>query len=124
VVDEDSIVMNKRFSMKLKYPLPVITGFKCNTIRPGEKISNIGQAITVIKMTTYEFPSFKISSVSLKDSKKIVFVMIKKRRAYKGLIPRKKIKDRLYVLRDALRKKQGPYKSTIDLTYNRQVIFR
>ncbi len=124
VVDEDSIVMNRKYCMKLKYSLPVITGFKSRTLKAGEKLPNLDQAINLIKLTTYEFQKFKICSISLEDVRKITFIMIKKRRAYKVLLPKKDIKNMLQVLRDALKQKQGEHKSTVDLTYNKQVIFR
>jgi cell division septal protein FtsQ len=124
VIDEDAVVMSRKSCMKIKYPLPVIKDFKCITIKTGEKMSNLEQAVKLIKLTTYEFQKFKVSSVSLEDPKKITFIMIKKRRAYKVLMPRKNIKDMLQVLRYALQQKQGKHKSTIDLTYNNQVIFR
>ncbi len=124
VVDEDSVVMNRKYCMKLKYSLPVITGFKYKKLRSGEKLPDLSQAIELIKLTTYEFRKFKVCSITLEDTRKIVFVMIKKRRAYKVLIPRKSLKDMLQVLRYALRKKQGRHKPTVDLTYDNLVIFR
>ena len=124
VIDEDAVIMNKKYCMKFKYSLPVITGFKYRRLKSGEKIPGLKQAIDLIKLTTYEFQKFKICSIILKDTKKITFVMIKKRRAYKILIPHEKMNNMLHVLRKALQKKQGKYKSTIDLTYDNQVIFR
>ena len=124
VVDEDAVVMNKKYCMKLKYSLPVITGFKYKKLRSGEKLPGLTQAINLLKLTTCEFQKFKISSISLEDTRKITFVMIKKRRAYKVLIPKKGINNMLQVLRYALQQKQGKHKSTIDLTYDNQVIFR
>jgi len=125
VIDEDAVVMNRDYCMEIKYSLPVINGFKCQTIQAGQEMPGLAQAIELIKLTTYEFQKFRISSVSLDDPKKITFIMIQKRRAYKVLIPiDKPIKDMLQVLRYALNKKQGKYKSTIDLTYNNKVYFR
>ncbi|MCK4983188.1 MAG: FtsQ-type POTRA domain-containing protein [Victivallaceae bacterium] len=124
VVDEDAVVMNKKYCMKLKYSLPVITGFRYKKLRSGEKIPNLTQAINLLKLTTSEFRKFKISSISLENTRKITFVMIKKRRAYKVLMPKNDINDMLQVLRYALQQKQGKHKSTIDLTYENQVIFR
>lgn len=124
VIDEDSIVLKRGYCMKVKYSLPVIKGFKCQTIKAGQLMPGLAQAIKLIKLTTYEFQKFKISSVSLDDPQKITFIMIKKRRAYKVLIPRDKIKDNLQVLRYALKKIKGKYKSTIDLTYHNKVYFR
>ncbi len=124
VIDEDSIVMNQKYCMKLQYPLPVIKGLKCQTIQVGQEMPGLTQAIKLIKLTTYEFQKFKISSVSLEDPKKITFIMIKNKRAYKVLIPRDNIKDTLQVLRYALTKKQGSHKPVIDLTYHNKIYFR
>lgn len=124
VTDEDSIVLKRGYCMKVKHSLPVIKGFKCQTIKAGQLMPGLIQAIELIKLTTYEFQKFKISSVALDDPRKITFVMIKKRRAYKVLIPRDNIKDKLQVLRYALKKIKGKYKSTIDLTYHNKVYFR
>jgi cell division septal protein FtsQ len=124
VIDEDAVMMNKKYCMKLKYSLPVITGFKYEKLKSGEKLPNLTQAINLIKLTNYEFQKFKISSISLEDTRKITFVMIKKRRAYKVLMPKEGINDMLQVLRYALQKKQGKHQPTIDLTYDNQVIFR
>lgn len=124
VVDEDSIVLNRISCMKVKYSLPVIKGFECQTIKSGERMPDLEQAITLIKLTSYEFQNFKISSVSLADKRKITFVMIKKRRAYKILMPKENIQKTLKVLHYALKQKQGRHKSTIDLTFNNQVIFK
>jgi hypothetical protein len=66
----------------------------------------------------------RLSLVSLKEADKITFVMIRERRAYKVLIPRKNLENMMEILHFALRQKQGKYKSTIDLTFNNQVIFR
>ena len=124
VVDEDSVVLNRRSCMKVKYSLPVIKGFDCQTIKAGEKLSELGQAIKLIKLSSFQFQNFKISSVSLADTRKITFVMIKKRRAYKILMPKENIEKTLKVLHYALKQKQGKHKSTIDLTFNNQVIFK
>ena len=124
VVDEDSIVMNRKYCMELKYPLPVIKGLKLQTISVGQKISGLTQALKLIKLTAYEFQNFKISSISLEDPRKITFVMIKNKRAYKVLILRDNIKETLQVLRYALTKKQGRHKPVIDLTYKNKIYFR
>ena len=124
VIDEDSIVMNRKYCMKLKYSLPVITGIKRRKFNVGEKLAGLKQAIELIKFTTYDFQNFKVCSIDIADERKLVFVMIKKRSAYKVLILRKNMKDMLCVLRDALRNKRGEHKATIDLTYNNLVIFR
>lgn len=124
VIDEDAVVMNKKYCMKLKYSLPVINGFKYERLRSGEKLSGLKQAIDLIKLTTYEFQKIKISSISLKNTRQITFVMIKKRRAYRVLMPKENMNNMLKVLRDALRKKQGKHQSTVNLNYKGQVIFR
>lgn len=124
VVDEDSIVMNRKYCMKLKYPLPVVSGVKYSRLRAGEKLPGLTPAIQLIKLTAGEFRNFKICSISLEDPQKIVFVMIRERHAYKVLMPRRNLKDMLQVLRHAFRQKRGDYKSTVDLTYSNQVIFR
>ena len=49
VVDEDSIVMNRKYCMELKYPLPVIKGLKLQTISVGQKISGLTQALKPYK---------------------------------------------------------------------------
>ena len=89
VIDEDAVVMNKKNCMKLKYPLPVIKGFKYKRLALGEKLPGLTQAINLIKLTTYEFQKLKISSISFKNTNKITFVMIKKRRAYKVFMAEK-----------------------------------
>jgi len=124
VIDEDAVVMNRKYCMKVKYSLPVVKGFKFHTLKPGVKLTDLAKAIKLIKLATYEFQKFKISSVSLKDTKKIIFIMIKKRRAYKVIMPKEDIKDAFHKLHYALNQKQGKYQSTIDLTYANQVIFR
>jgi hypothetical protein len=39
-------------------------------------------------------------------------------------MPRKNLKRMMIILREALANKQGKYKSTIDLTYREQAVFR
>ena len=124
VIDEDAVVLNRNSCMKMKYSLPVIKDFECQTIRAGEKFPKLAQAIKLIKLTRYDFQKFKLSSVSLKEKRKITFVMIRKRRAYKVLALKENIPKTLKVLHYALKQKQGRHKSTIDLTYNNQVIFK
>ena len=124
VIDEDAVIMNKRYCMKLKYSLPVLTGFKYNKLKSGEKIQDLTQAIDLIKLTSCEFQKFKVCSIALEDTQKITFIMIKKRRAYRVLMPKENLNDMLQVLRYALKQKQGKHKPTIDLTYDNQVIFR
>ncbi len=124
VIDEDSIVMNRKYCMELKYPLPVIKGLKLQTISVGQKISGLTQAVKLIKLTAYEFQNFKIGSISMEDPRKITFVMIRNKRAYKVLIPKDNIKNTLQVLRYALTKKQGAHKPIIDLTYKNKIYFR
>ena len=124
LIDEDAVVLNRKSCMKLKYSLAVIKNFECQTIKSGETLANLAAAIKLIKLTRYEFQKFKISSISLQDPNKIVFIMIKKPYAYKILIPPNNIKKSLQVLRFALNKRKGRYKATIDLTYNNQAIFK
>ncbi|MBU8902589.1 MAG: hypothetical protein KOO69_07600, partial [Victivallales bacterium] len=93
-------------------------------IKAGEKLPALEQAIKLIKLSSFQFQNFKISSVSLANTRKITFVMIKKRRAYKILMPKENIEKTLKVLHYALKQKQGKHKSTIDLTFNNQVIFK
>jgi len=124
VIDEDAVILDRKYCMTVKHSLPFIKQFKFETIKAGEKLPQLKQAIKLIKLTTYEFQKFKISFVSLKDKKTIAFVMIKKRRAYKVLMPREDIERMLKVLHYALNQKQGKHKSTIDLTFNNQVIFK
>lgn len=124
VVDEDSIVMNRKYCMELKYPLPVITGLKLQTISVGQEISGLSQTIKLIKLTAYEFQNFKISSISLEDPKKITFVMIRNKRAYKVLIPRDNIKNMLQVVRNSFAEKQVGNSKTIDLTYKNKIYLR
>lgn len=124
VIDEDAVVMNRRYCMQVKYSLPVIKDFKFQTLESGITLPDLAQAIKLIKLVTYEFQKFKLSSISLKNKRKITFIMIKDRRAYKVIIPKDNIKNSLKKLHYALKQKQGKYQSTIDLTYANQVIFR
>jgi len=124
VVDEDSVTMNRKFCMELKYPLPVIKGLKLRTISVGQKISGLSQALKLIKLTACEFQNFKISSISLEDPKKITFVMIKDKRAYKVLIPRDNIRNMLKAVHNAFVKKQIGGSRTIDLTYKNKIYLR
>lgn len=124
VVDEDSIVMNRKYCMKLKYSLPVISGVEYGKLRSGEKLPGLAPGVKLLKLAACDFRKFKICSITLEDPRKIVFIMIVERHAYKVLMPRRNLKELLQVLHDALRQKQGDYKSTIDLTYSNQVIFR
>ena len=59
VIDEDAVVMNRNYCMKIKYSLPVIKGFKCRTIKAGQEMPGLEQAIELIKLTSYEFQSLK-----------------------------------------------------------------
>lgn len=124
VVDEDGVVMDRRYCMDLKYTLPVIKGLHQRTVSAGEKISEVAPAVKLIKLTTYEFHGIRISSISLENTNKIVFLMTNKRRGYNVSIPRNNFKNMLHVLREALKEKQGRHKSTVNLTYKGQVIFR
>ena len=125
VIDEDCVVMNRKYCMKVRYTLPVITNFKHKYLNSGEKLSQLEMAVKLIKLATYEFRNFKIYSLNLEDPEKITFVMIRnRRRAYKVIMPRKNLKRMMIILREALDNKQGKYKSTIDLTYQEQAVFR
>jgi cell division septal protein FtsQ len=125
VIDEDCIVMNRKYCMKVRYTLPVINNFKYKSFNSGERLPQLEEAVELIKLATYEFRNFKIYSLDLKDADKITFVMIRnRRRAYKVIMPRKNLKRMMIILREALANKQGKYKSTIDLTYREQAVFR
>jgi cell division protein FtsQ len=124
VVDEDSIVMNRRYCMELKYPLPVITGLKIQTISVGQKISGLTQAVKLIKLTASEFQNFKINSISLEDPRKITFMMTRKKRKYKVLIPRDNTKEILQVMHDAFVENKVGRSPTIDLTYKNKIYLR
>lgn len=124
VMDEDAIVLDRNYCMNLEYPLPVIQGFPCKTIRAGQKLSGMEPAVELIQLAKYEFRNFKISLILLKDPEKMSFLMIERNRPYKVLIPKKNLRDALEKLNYALRQKQGKRQPTIDLTYENQVIFR
>ena len=124
LVDEDSIIMHSRFCMKVKYPLPVIRGFSKTTLKSGRFMPGIQQALKLIELTKYKFRDFSLSSIDLSEDKKMTFVMISKRRAYKVIIPDKGLDDSLIKLHYAIDQKQGRHQATIDLTFNNQVIFR
>ena len=125
VIDEDCVVMNRKYCMKVRYTLPVINNFKHASLYSGKNLPQLKQAVELIKLATYEFRNFKIYSLDLEDADKITFVMIRKRRrAYKVIMPRKNLKRMMIILREALAEKKGKYKSTIDLTYSEQAVFR
>lgn len=127
VVDEKSVVMNKKYCNNVNSDMPVVLGIDTKTnIIEGMDIPDIQPALDLILLTIRNFPDIKVSAVSVRNQDQLTVKLQFKERPYEAVMPRKKLNFMLIVLQSAIIQAQtsGDTRCSFNLNYNGNAVLK
>ena len=88
VIDENGVVMERRFSMAAKINLPQITGIPHGKLSGGDRLPETKHALELISTILRNFPDMEMQLVSISNPEQLDFyIRYRNRRTYRVIMP-------------------------------------
>ena len=127
VVDENAIVMERRYSMASKINLPLVTGVPQGKLSGGDRLPEIKHALDLIGTVLRNFPDMEMLLVSVSDPEQLDFyIRYRNGRTYRVIMPSRNrgLDFMLNALQSAIihAYQLGDERTTYNLSFDGQVI--